>query len=113
MIRETVRKPVATSTNELIQPARCSSGCEHSDAITCIARQHNMSRFNAMLTFSPSDIDRFPGSCSCPCHRDAQRHQVDEQTWLARVRRQSVARTSGNRNGHLNLGKRAQKRGAA
>lgn len=89
MIHETVRKPVPVAIVEDAHPQCATNGCQHHDAITCIARQHGMSRFNAMLTFGTGDIDRFPGACSCPCHRDAHHHQVSEQVWLARVRRQA------------------------
>lgn len=54
--------------------------CTHpkGDAITCIAEQHHMSRFNAMLVFGRGDIDRYPGQCTCPCHRDVAYRSVGE-----------------------------------
>lgn len=52
--------------------------CTHPDALTCIAEQHHMSRFNAMLIFGRGDIDRYPGQCTCPCHRRAE-YRVSEK----------------------------------
>lgn len=86
MINETIRKPVALAE----QPAKCADGCTHHDAITCISIRdghENISRLNALLLYAVGDIDKQRGGCSCPCHRDANNRQVDEQTWLARVRK--------------------------
>lgn len=47
--------------------------CVDPDALTCLARTHNMSRFNAMLVFGGADIDTAPGYCPCLCHRKKAR----------------------------------------
>jgi len=55
----------------LIQPGHrfhCTD-CKHDDALTCLAMEKGMSRFNAMVTFGEGDIDKNPGMCTCPCHR--------------------------------------------
>ena len=43
--------------------------CVHSDALTCLAMQHGMSRFNAMIVFGEPNV---PGHCDCACHRKAR-----------------------------------------
>lgn len=82
---EAVRHLVPVTLNTL--PARCPDGCEHHNAITCIAEKEHISRFEAMLMYIVGDIDTQFGGCSCPCHRTHDNWQVDEQTWLARVRK--------------------------
>lgn len=53
--------------------------CVHPDALTCIAEQHHMSRFNASLVFA-TGCER-NGRCACYCHRDAKGQPVSEQDW--------------------------------
>lgn len=56
----------------------CACTHPNGDAITCIAKQYHMSRFNAMLTFAHGDIERYPGQCTCPCHRGAPYRSVTQ-----------------------------------
>lgn len=53
------------TTNPVLAPAAdCDCPKPNGDALTCIAEQYHLSRFNAALIH---------GMCSCPCHRGAAR----------------------------------------
>lgn len=77
MIKPISMIPTITVAIDKADPAR-ECNCEHTDAITCIATREHMSRFNAMLTFARGDIDRYPGQCTCPCHRSVAYRSVTE-----------------------------------
>ena len=63
-----MRHRSVASNKPPIKPLPSSPICEcvHSDALTCLAQQHQMSRFNAMITYGEPNV---PGYCTCACHR--------------------------------------------
>src|SRR5690348_14658789 len=71
--------PTITINTAPAPEPECICTHPHGDAITCIAEQNGMSRFNAMLTFAHGDIERYPGQCPCPCHRAEYRSAVTVQ----------------------------------
>lgn len=78
--------------------AQCA--CVHHNALTCIAMQHNMSRFNASIVFAGRSTQRV-GRCTCRCHSDATTGQpITEQAWRdARKQKEAeAALASGQKN---------------
>lgn len=74
-------KPVAYTPDETCE-------CVHYDALTCIAKQNNTTRFNASILFSKGA--ECNGQCTCPCHRK-QGKPVTEQEWKPVQKRRKAA----------------------
>lgn len=86
MIKKTVRKPLTITTDPSLLPAPLCD-CTHHNWLTCWAEKHHTSRFNAMFITTTRTV-HLSGHCDCPCHQDANKQQVSEQDWIARVRRE-------------------------
>lgn len=71
-----------------MNPLDCS--CVAHDALTCIARTHHTTRFNASIVFATSTNTERNGKCSCGCHRMSE--AVWRQAYAAKKMREAVKR---------------------